>query len=404
MSDALGDLRRMHQRLIFDRLRTGGPASRAHLAKLTGLSPPTVGKVADDMIAAGLIEEIDRMPALAAAGDPPGEPVVGRPSRPLRVNATTPRVVCIQLGVRHTRIAALPVAGPMDERWPHRFVTPRSPRTWLRRLAEVVPRLGVKTPWAVAFSVPGLVDEDAGRVLLCPNLHWAARTDLVELLKATWSCPVMLVQEIRVLASGHLAARPADRDFLLVDFGDGVGAAAVIGGRPYRGALPQAGELGHTPIAGNTLPCGCGGIGCVETIVSRGGLLQAFSKATRRRPTWPALIRHIERHAIEPWLQAAMAAIGITIAGALNVMGLRRVIITGALTELPAEVIAELSSHVRRAAMWSRFGEVTCEAAPRRRAAGLIAATIDRLLLPSPQSAAFASSDRMEPSRWISAN
>lgn len=388
--------------MIFECLRAQGSASRAELAKATRLSPPTVGKVADDMIAAGMLEEVRGAKRVAAEQR---QAAMGRPARPLRINATTPRVVCVQLGVRHTRVAALPLAGPLDEQWPLHFATPRTPATWARRLASAASRLALRSPWAVALSVPGVVDEDAARVLLCPNLHWAARVDLVQMLGQIWSCPVMLVQEIRALAAGHHRAAPQGHDdFLLVDFGDGVGAAAVIGGRVFQGALPLSGELGHTPVAGNVQPCGCGGIGCIETLVSRGGLLRAFARASRGRATWNRLLRHLDAHGVEPWLDQALAAMGVTIAGALNVLGIGRVIITGALAELPPVVVAALSEHIRRSAMWSRFGGVTCEAAPRRRAAGLIAAAIDRLLLPSPQSAAFAAPARLESNRWLSTN
>jgi hypothetical protein len=34
--------------------------------------------------------------------------------------------------------------------------------------------------------------------------------------------------------------------------------------------------------------------------------------------------------------------------------------------------------------MWARFGEVMVQAAPRRRTAGLVAAGLDRLVLPMP--------------------
>ena len=72
----------------------------------------------------------------------------------------------------------------------------------------------------------------------------------------------------------------------------------------------------------------------------------------------------------------------MAIAGALNVLGLRRVIITGSLTELPPSVIAHLSRAVQAGSMWAKFGSVECQSAPRRRAAGLVAVGIDRLVVP----------------------
>jgi hypothetical protein len=70
------------------------------------------------------------------------------------------------------------------------------------------------------------------------------------------------------------------------------------------------------------------------------------------------------------------------IAGALNVTGLRCLILTGILTELAPSAVEYLCKAIMRGAMWARFGELTIGTAPRRRAAGLVAVGIDRLALP----------------------
>ena len=168
-----------------------------------------------------------------------------------------------------------------------------------------------------------------------------------------------------------------------MDFGDGVGGAIVVDGRPFAGTLPISGELGHTPILGNHRKCGCGATGCMETLVSTGGLLESFSAASRKKKhSWKDLSAHISEHGIEPWLAQTLDAAAVAIAGALNVLGLRRVVITGSLTELPPSVIEHLSRAVQAGSMWAKFGSVECLAAPRRRAAGLVAVGIDRLVVP----------------------
>jgi predicted NBD/HSP70 family sugar kinase len=156
-----------------------------------------------------------------------------------------------------------------------------------------------------------------------------------------------------------------------------------VQGKPYANPLPISGELGHTPVLGNRRPCGCGAVGCVETLVSRRGLLESFAAAQpKQSPTWPSLIRHINQNGVVPWLASALDAAANTIAGALNVMGLRRVVITGSLTELPPAVVNHLSQAVQSGAMWARFGKIECESAPRRRTAGLVAVGIDQLVAP----------------------
>jgi len=253
----------------------------------------------------------------------------------------------------------------------------------VRQLAVAAARIRQKEFWGVLVSVPGIVDEPGARVLFSPNLHWTENAELPKLIQQVWSAPVALVQEERALALGHQYVDSQDEDFLLVDFGEGVGGAAIVDGKLYTNPLPLSGELGHTPVLGNRRKCGCGAMGCIETLVSVRGLLHSFSSAHRGvRHTWEYLGRTLEEKGIPRWLEETLDATGVVIAGALNVLGLRRVVVTGALNELPPAVMDALSQAILMGAMWARFGEVKIESAPRRRTAGLVAVGIDRLVLP----------------------
>jgi hypothetical protein len=81
-------------------------------------------------------------------------------------------------------------------------------------------------------------------------------------------------------------------------------------------------------------------------------------------------------------LAEALKAAGVIIAGAVNVLGLRQVIITGSLTELAPVVVDYLSTMIKNGALWARFGNISCSGAPRHRTAGLVAVGIDRLVVP----------------------
>lgn len=416
MSSALASLRQRHERLVFQRLRRG-PATRADLARETGLSPPTIGKVADRLVAAGILEE-DSAPTAADAGAPaygqaivvelpevrpapsiatlPATPALGRPGRLLRLDRSRHRILALQIGVRHTRLAALPVAGPQPgdgagdwtstDDWEVGFATPAGPEAWLKALKRAAARVAIEDPWAVTVSVPGVTDEAAGRVLHSPNLHWIEDLDLPDLVRQAvrLDSPVTVVQEIRALALGHLAAT-GDQDFLLVDFGEGVGGAIVRGGRLYDGALPLSGELGHIPIRGQHRRCGCGSCGCLETLVGRSGLMMEFMKAfgKRRLPDWNALLAWVRKNGVQKWLELPLDATAGVVAGALNILGLRHVVVTGTLTEMSSDPLDYLWSQVQSRAMWGRYEAIYCVGAPRRRAAGLVAAAIDRVIVPA---------------------
>jgi predicted NBD/HSP70 family sugar kinase len=204
----------------------------------------------------------------------------------------------------------------------------------------------------------------------------------------------LLVQEERALAVGHHVANPECEDFVLVDFGEGVGGAVIVDGKPLANPLPISGEIGHTPVLGNHRRCGCGAVGCMETLVSTRGLLESFAASPGQRTvSWADLSGYISQNGIPAWLAQSLDAAAVSIAGALNVLGLRRVVITGSLTDLPSAVLAHLSQAIQNGSMWAKFGSVECVAAPRRRTAGLAAIGIDRLIVPDTRKNDFTAAN-----------
>ena len=377
---------RLNKRALLARLQRLGMASRADLAKSLGMSQPTAGKIAEDLLQLGVLEELDEHEANGTADAGGGEEAparLGRPGRMLRLNRSSARFLGIQLGLIATKLAALPVGADVEDYWKVEVKTPASADAWVRALRSAKGRLSLKGIWGVLVSVPGVVDEPAGRVLFSPNLHWTEKADLPGLVRQVWKVPVVLVQEERALALGHQFVEPDTEDFLLVDFGEGVGGAVIVGGKLYANPLPLSGEFGHTPVRGNTRRCGCGATGCLETLVSTRGLLQSLTSARAEAPAnWDSLVGAVQRHGVEPWLAETLDATAAVIAGALNVLGLRRLVVTGSLAELPPAVMEHLTTAVRQGSMWARFGEVNVQTAPRRRTAGLVAVGIDRLVLP----------------------
>jgi predicted NBD/HSP70 family sugar kinase len=373
-------LRRINQRKIVHAMIRLRQASRTKLADVAGMSQATVGRIVDDLILNSVLDEI-----VHSEESKPDQPrQLGRPIKLLELNRKRRRFLLVQLGVRQTRLAVVPVAIPDADKWPVEFATPKSGEHWLNSLRRYTDRLPLRDVEAVVMSCPGVVDERSGSVLLSPNMRWAERADFPAALRSIVEKPAVFVQEIRALALGQLAAEPHLENFLLVDSGDGVGAATVINSELRSGHIPLSGELGHTPVLNNNRRCGCGAVGCVETLVSRAGLLQSFHEHGGQQ-NWKALFSHVKHHALPQWLKTSLDAVATTVAGAINVEGIASVLLTGGLTEFSEMVPEYLSLEIQRGAMWSRLGTVSCRTAPRRRMAGMISAGIDRALFaPDP--------------------
>ena len=375
-----------NKRALVRQLQQAGTASRADLARALGMSQPTAGKIVDELLAARVLEEVE-----AGETNCHGVPQLGRPGRRLQLNCSQPGFLGIQLGVQETQLAELPLGATDADDWRHSFHTPafrpNPAALWERGLRASQKFFGGKNYLGVLLSAPGVVDESSRRVLFSPNIHWSENADLPAIIQRVWDAPVLIIQEERALGLGHHVTHPQHDDFLLVDFGDGVGGAVIVGGKPLASPLPISGELGHTPALGNHRRCGCGATGCVETLVSTRGLLESFSSAhPKLKNTWPTMAKHIAESGVEPWLAQSLDAAAMVIAGALNVLGLRRVVITGSLVELAPAVIRHLSGAIQNGAMWARFGEVECVSAPRHRTAGLVAVGIDRLIVPETET------------------
>lgn len=373
-------LRLYNKRAIVNALLKSAPASRADLAKSVGMSQVTAGKIVDELLADGIVEETDLQPAA-------GSNRLGRPGRMLQLNTQRAAFLAVQMGPSQTRVASVPMGLFRSDSWATTFATPASAALWNERLLQSMHDLNAAGILAIVISIPGVVDERTGTVLLAPNLHWLDHLNLIESVRKVTGKRVTLLQETRALAYGQLLVEPPakdlPRDFLLVDFGDGLGAAAVVNGKLFVGPLALNGELGHTPVVGNHRKCGCGAIGCVETLVNRSGLLKSFSAASgKRSPQWNDLAADIAKEGLPLWLRETLDHVATPMAAAANIMGLQRVIITGSLTELPPVVAEHLSSSVINGCLWKRFGTMICHAGERHRLAGLVAAGIDRIALP----------------------
>ncbi len=375
----ISHLRHLNERKIIHTMMRLRVASRAQLARESGLSQPTVGRIVDELLDRSILSEPAQDKVAVALSPPDDQPQLGRPSTALQLDRRR-RFLALQIGVNRTRAATMPMGVSDADDWQLDLPTPGSATAFEELLKEHVSQIVPRGLQACIVSLPGVVNEREGKVLLSPNLHWTEKADFPAIFKAFTRAKVLYIQEIRALALGQLAAESELQDFLLVDFGNGVGGAAVIGGKLYESPLPLSGEVGHTPVVGNKRPCTCGAIGCVETLVSRNGLIASSIENGGPR-TWPALVKELEGRKLPKWLTATLDAVAQTIAGGLNLLGVRQVLLTGALGDIPPAV-HYLIEATQRGAMWARFGEVNCRYARRRRMIGMISLAIDQVIHP----------------------
>lgn len=252
-------LNKLHQQLIHLVCSEEG-ASRADLARLTGMSKAAIGALVKEMLADGLLQESD----MAASG---GQ---GRPSVTLSLAPDAAYAIGISLIDNQLVLVLMNASG---EKIAERLLTPQLEiPDVIQQLAGEIRSLLNDTLIerqrlvGIGFALSAFVDAAQAVCVQSALLGWH-QVPLAELLShATGGIPVFIENDTRALANwektfGHL--RKLESAVVISH-----GSAAVIYDRIWRGAHGGAGEIAHCTIVPAGTPCRCGKRGCLDTIAS----------------------------------------------------------------------------------------------------------------------------------------
>lgn len=331
------------------------PTSRAGLAKLTRLTKPTVSKLIEELVGAGLVEE--GAPISAGAG---------RPMVPLTPARGTLLAIGLEIAADHIACLGIDLAGrTLSHHIEYRKVTAGSAEAAIDLAAELVGRVraeaGDLPTVGVVVAVPGRIAPDDGRVLSAPNLDWT-EVPLVSRLLAHPELEGLAVRaqnDNRLSVLTEIDHRPGE-SFIYLRGSTGIGGAVVLDGALMTGAHGWAGEFGHTVIEPGGAKCRCGRRGCLEAYVSyhalreRAGLdddvlIEDLVEALSRTSDRTEVIGMIGR------------SLGLAIANALNVLDLTTVVLSGYLAPIADELEPVIRGTVERHALAAEAGPVRIE-------------------------------------------
>ncbi|MEW9515845.1 ROK family transcriptional regulator [Streptomyces tubercidicus] len=358
--DTQRGIRRRNLARVLRTVAAEGPLSRPEVAARIGLTRAGVAPLVDELLRAGLLVESGRV---ATGGR-------GRPGSELAVSDRGPAGIGAEIGVDHLAVCAVDLRGRVRARVAADAANRHSaPGPVLRQLsgllAEVTDRIAAEglRPAGLTVAVPGLVARDATTVVHAPNLGWRAADLAPGLATATApadgsrAIPLTVENEANLGALAELrlgggAGRPAPPpDFVHVSAEAGIGAAVVVDGQLLRGARGFAGELGHVPVYPDGRPCDCGGRGCLEQYAGEPAVLRAGGLTAEQAAAHPgpgARIGLLARRAADGdaalvrALHEAGTALGIALAGAVNLLDPQAVVLGGALAALAPWVLPSL--------------------------------------------------------------
>jgi predicted NBD/HSP70 family sugar kinase len=238
-------LRALNEQLLLSHIRRLGRCSRADLARLSGLSKPTVSLALANVERSGLVRE---------AGQRTGVP--GRSALLYEIRPDAGYVLGLDIGQQYLRGALADLSGQIIGR-----ETVRSRATSVTgRVSELVSladqlcdgagisRSGVTQ---TVIGSPGVYDPRRNAIALAGGLAGWGKPAVLAGLREAFGVQLVIENDIDAAAVAereHGHGRQV-RTFAFVSVGTGIGMGLVIDGKLHRGVHGVAGEIAYMPLS-----------------------------------------------------------------------------------------------------------------------------------------------------------
>jgi glucokinase len=263
-----------------------------------------------------------------------------------------------------TQIRAAVATGAATHQPPTRHPTPHTaPEGVLDAVADaVLEATGGAAPDGVGIGIPGPLDPVSGRVYAAPNLHGWRDVPAQQLLEERLRCRVAVQNDANLAGFAEWIAGAAEgaRHMVFITASTGVGGGLVLDGELFSGIAGTAGEIGHMIFDPDGPPCGQGHRGCLEgsasgtAIALRARALLAGGEASSLSGR---LAEQVDARAVAEAAAAGDAlavrlyrdagrALGLAVAGLLNVLSPEVVVIGGGLINAGDLLLAPLREAV----------------------------------------------------------
>lgn len=186
-----------------------------------------------------------------------------------------------------------------------------------------------RTPDAIGIGFPATIDAERKVILSTSNIRSMQQLPIVDYLEDALGVRVFIDKDVNMLLRYDIAANELPVEGVVIGCyaGTGFGNSISINGRILTGTHGVAGELGHLPTTHIDRRCGCGNIGCIETVASGKTLAEIVTEHFPGES-----ISHVFRdHADSPQIREFIRNLAIPIAAEINILDPAAVVLGGGL-------------------------------------------------------------------------
>ncbi|MDO4548392.1 MAG: allose kinase, partial [Clostridia bacterium] len=181
-------------------------------------------------------------------------------------------------------------------------------------ILNYIARHGVE-PDCVSIGFPSSLDVDRKRLICTPNMKGFDDLAIVEVMEKLLGLKVVVERDVNLLfRRDKMVMNLPDKGIIIAVYaGTGIGNVICFDGRIILGRNAGAADLGHVATFSSDRVCGCGNVGCVETVVSGRRLREIRDELYPDCDMEDLFTRHASDEALKRFVDKLAIAIAIEI-------------------------------------------------------------------------------------------
>lgn len=291
---------------------------RAQIAEMTNMSNQTITNLVKELLLEGLIKEVTLE-----------KKSKGRNPMALSINSEL-MTIGVEISVHGMSVCIYKINGELvackDAK-----LSDDNLKTVKETIESLVETVDVNRVLGMAVSIEGIVDEASGLVIKSRDIGLDGINILSEL--AYLNVPVLIRNDVNMLAETD-SKKHKEKNYMLIKFDRGIGAALVIDGQLVQSENHAAGEFGHMTVYGieDPLQCKCGRKGCLTTIASQTAIENELKMSLDEIKS-----KMSEDVALQKQLKLYIEYISRPLSNLITFMDLQSVIMTGSIVSVFGE-------------------------------------------------------------------
>ena len=243
-------LKEMNRQKVYQLICNMNMTSKAEIAKITGISSPTVIKIVNFLTNKNLITEIGEV-----------ETAIGRRPHMLKLNAECMYAATFVLEGDYLSMGIVNIANQIVyKKIMQVAVDYEQLMAFIRNqyVEELIKESGIERGklFGIGIALPVIYDKARGRISGAPLIQsgeWVYIQDDIRLLEEKYHAVIMIENDTNAQTLGefHKCGYNADEDLIFISAGTGLGAGIILNGKLRRGTNAMCGEIGFMTLEEN---------------------------------------------------------------------------------------------------------------------------------------------------------